>query len=97
MNEPIGPGTPPAKSNRPTVALIFGIIGIVCCPLCGPIAWVIGKQELDAIAAGRSAKEGEGLARAGMILGIIGTAFIALSLLWIFLWGGMAVLHGAFG
>ena len=81
-------------SNKPTISLILGILGIVCCGLLAPVAWVMGSQELKAIKAGTSAASGEGLAKAGMILGIIGTVLLLFGILWIFFAGGMAVFQG---
>lgn len=60
---------------------MLGIIGIVLCQLLGPIAWVMGNNELAAIDAGRRAPENRGTANAGRILGIIGTVLLALSIL----------------
>ena len=94
--QPTAPPPPvaPAKSNQPTLALVLGILSILCCGLLGPVAWYLGSQELKKIAAGASPAAGEGMAKAGMILGIIGTVLLVLSLLWIFFAGGMAVLQG---
>ncbi len=83
-----------ATSNRPVIALILGILGIICCGLLAPVAWYMGSQEVKAIAAGTAAASGEGLAKAGMILGIIGTILLVLTLLWVFFAGGMAVIQG---
>ena len=91
------PGVAQSSSNRGVFALVLGIVGIVCCPLTGPIAWILGKQELNAIAAGRAPAAGEGLAKAGMILGIIGTVLMGFAFLWIVFWGGLAVVQGALG
>lgn len=96
MSEPIS-GSGPATSNRPTIALILGILGIICCGLLAPVAWYIGSQELKSIAAGTAPAAGEGLAKAGMILGIIGTVLLLLTMLWIFFAGGMAVLQSLGG
>jgi len=52
----------------------------------------MGNQEVKAIKAGTSPVAGQGLATAGMILGIIGTVLLLLSLVWILFFGGMAVL-----
>lgn len=84
----------PKKSSQPTVALVLGVLSIVCCGLLGPVAWYIGDKELKAIAAGASDRSGEGLAKAGKILGIIGTVLLVLSLIWVVFAGGMAVLQG---
>ncbi|MEO8503316.1 MAG: DUF4190 domain-containing protein [Acidobacteriota bacterium] len=93
MNMPTSGAAPQATSSRSTTALVLGIIGILCCQLCGPFAWWIGKQELDAIRAGNVAASNEGMAKAGMILGIVGTVLLGLSCVWMF-FGGMAVLSG---
>jgi hypothetical protein len=83
-----------SASTNATVSLILGILGVICCGLMAPIAWYIATQELKAIQAGMSPAAGEGFAKAGMILGIVGTIILCLSLLWIFFMGGMAVLSG---
>jgi len=95
MNEPAVPVQ--SSSNRGTIALVLGIISIVCCAFLGPVAWILGKQELNAIAAGTAPASGEGVAKAGMILGIIGTVLIAFGFLWVVFWGGLAVVQGALG
>lgn len=84
-------------SNKPTISLILGILGIVCCGLLAPVAWVMGSSELKAIKAGTSPAAGEGLAKAGMILGIIGTVLLVLTFLWIFFAGGLAIVQGMMG
>lgn len=81
-------------SSQAVTALVLGIVGIVCCSLCAPVAWYMGGQELKAIQEGRSSFAGQGMAKAGQILGIVGTILMALTLLWVFFMGGMAVLQG---
>jgi hypothetical protein len=88
------PPAAPATSNRATTALILGIVGIVCCPLTAPFAWSMGNKELAAIAAGMAPASNEGLAKAGKICGIIGVVLLALQLVWIVGFGGMAVIGG---
>lgn len=85
---------PPKSSSQATTALVLGILGVVCCGLLAPIAWYMGNQEMKAIREGRSPAAGEGITKAAVILGIIGTVLLALSLCWIFFAGGMAVLSG---
>jgi len=82
----------PASSGRATTALVLGILGFLCCQLCAPFAWYIGSQELKAIRAGTSPVSGEGSAKAGYILGIIGTVLLLFVGLWFLFFGGMAVL-----
>ena len=88
------PGQPQSSSTQAVTALVLGILGVVCCALLAPIAWYLGNQEQKAIREGRSPAAGEGLAKAAVILGIIGTILLVLSLLWIFFMGGMAILQG---
>lgn len=82
-----------AKGNS-TLILVLGIVGLLCCNLLGPVVWYMGKQEMQGIAEGRIAAANEGTAKAGMILGMIGTALLVFSILWIFFFGGMALLGG---
>ncbi len=83
-----------SASTQAITSLILGILGVICCGLMAPIAWYLGSQELKAIQAGLSPAAGDGLARAGMILGIVGTVILGLQLIWVFFMGGMAVLSG---
>ncbi|HVT15822.1 MAG TPA: DUF4190 domain-containing protein [Thermoanaerobaculia bacterium] len=82
-----------SASTQAVIALILGILGVIpCCHIFAPVAWFLGATERTAIREGRSPKAGEGFATAGMILGIIGTCLLIFGLLWLFFWGGMAVL-----
>ena len=93
MSEPQIPPPPASKaSSRATTALILGIVSLVCCPLTEPFAWYMGIQEGKAIKAGQSSPAGQGLATVGMVLGILGTAYLVFVLLWVLFFGGMAVL-----
>ena len=83
---------PAATSSRPTTALVLGILGLICCQILGPVAWYLGSAELKAIKAGQSPAAGEGTAKAGMIIGIVGTVLLILTILWLFLLGGVAIL-----
>ena len=95
MSQPMTPSAP--KSSRATTSLVLGILGFLCCQLCAPFAWYMGKQELAAIRAGTSPAAGEGSAKAGMILGIIGTVLLILTLVWVFGFGGLAVIQAMRG
>lgn len=96
MTQPMGGGAPAVKADNKQAlwSLILGIVGIVCCNLAAPVALYLGRAEVKAVDAGLSAQENRGMALAGMILGIIGTVLLVLGLIWIFLFGGMAVISG---
>jgi len=74
------PSAPGGQEHpKGVVILILGIVSIVCCVICGPIAWVMGNT------ADREIKEGlyapTTLVTVGKVLGIIGTVFLAISVL----------------
>jgi uncharacterized membrane protein YjgN (DUF898 family) len=66
---------------KATTALILGILGIVVCGVIAPFAWRTGKRTVDEIDASHGQLGGRASAQAGYILGIIGTALLALALL----------------
>jgi hypothetical protein len=83
-----GPAPPPsgqwaappstAKADGAVAALVLGILGILICQLCAPIAWSLGRKAEQAVDASGGALAGRGEATAGKILGMIGTAFLVL-------------------
>ena len=76
------PPAPPGASSKAILALVLGILSLVCCGfVTGIPAIIIGKQEMNAIKEGRSNKEGHSLAQVGFILGIVGTALACVGLL----------------
>lgn len=64
--------------NRAAMILTFGILSMVMFGFCivslilGPIAWVMGGRDLEAIREGRMSRDGEGMIQAGRILGLVG-------------------------
>lgn len=58
--------------------LVLGILSLTICGIFGPIAWAMGRGELNRIMAGEASPQGRGLANAGMICGIVGTLVLAL-------------------
>ena len=84
--------TIPVRAHRGVMLLIFGILGLVCCFIFAILAWVMGSSDLKAMAEGKMDPTGEGLTKAGKILGIIGCAFGILGLCWMVFFGGVAAL-----
>ena len=60
--------------------LVLGILGLVCCAICAPIAWIMGKNDLAKIQAGQISKEAESTTKIGMILGMVGTILIIIGI-----------------
>ena len=57
--------------HRGTAVLVLGILGLVVCFICGIIAWVMGKSDLEAMDAGTMDPSGRGTTQAGKICGMI--------------------------
>jgi hypothetical protein len=87
-------GPPVAATSKGIAILVLGIVGLACCPLTAPVAWVLGRQELQAIRAGLAPPGNHALAQIGMVLGVLGTVLLAFGLLWVFAFGGLAALSG---
>lgn len=78
-----GRGTYGARQTEGTAvaSLVLGIAGIVVCPLiCSILAVIFGNQAQAKIRLD-PALEGEGMAKAGIILGWIGIGLAALGIL----------------
>lgn len=72
-----GPAQPSQVPNA-VAALVLGILSIVFCPLCGPVAWALGRNGEQAADAAGGTVGGRGLATAGKVLGMIGTLLLLL-------------------
>ena len=59
------------RPHRGGLILALGILGLVCCFICGIIAWVMGSNDLKEMAARRMDTSGQGLTQAGKICGMI--------------------------
>ena len=83
---PIGPSESqlppqsPPLPHRGTLILVLGILGIVCCFICGIIAWVMGNNDIREIDAGRMDPTGRGLTQAGKICGMVGVILAILGI-----------------
>jgi hypothetical protein len=74
-----------ATSGYAIASLVLGIAGVSVAPLVGSIlAVAFGKKAQDEIR--RGAADGEGLATAGIVLGWVGIALLAVAILPLLLW-----------
>lgn len=69
-------------NQKATIALILGILSVVCCPISGPFAIFVGRSAMSEIDASGGTQGGRGLGQAGFILGIIGCVFLLLGILY---------------
>jgi hypothetical protein len=100
------PSVPPGAGPMAILSLILGIVGVLgmlgsccCCfslplGLCSPVAWFLGAREKGAIRDGTAPQAGQGMANAGMILGIVGSALLILYVIGIIIWGIVAGFSG---
>ncbi len=75
--------------HRGTLILVLGVVGLVACPPVGIAAWIMGKNDLAAIRAGRMDPAGKDQTQIGYILGIVAAIIFALQL--VFLCGWLAL------
>jgi hypothetical protein len=66
--------------------LAFGILGLLVCLVFGIVAWVMGNGDLRAMAEGRMDPNGEGLTKAGKILGIVSVILTIIGIVVAILW-----------
>ena len=83
---PYGPQPPYGGQSAPThgsatTALVLGILSFVICGLLGIPAYIIGRRAEREVRASQGRLSGEGLAKAGWILGIVALALLALQII----------------
>lgn len=78
--QPYGPGySPPRRTNGTAIAaLVVSVASLVTCPLVGAVGIYLGNRAQQEIAA--RGEDGEGMARAGIIVGWVA---LGLTLLWV--------------
>jgi type II secretory pathway pseudopilin PulG len=97
----VQPGYPPYAFHPPapnhpqaTTAMVLGIVGLAGgFTLCGigflasPFAWALGRNAVKEIRASHGRLGGESAAKAGMVMGIIGTVLLFLAVVAIVIFG----------
>lgn len=68
----------PMQPHRGSTILVLGILSLVICAVCGPIAWAMANKDLAAMGSGLMDPSGMDQTKAGKICGIIGTVFLIL-------------------
>jgi hypothetical protein len=81
---PPAPGGPyyprPGEPHRGTLILVFGILGLLMCPIFGIAAWVMGRADMAKMDAGQMDPEGRSNTQAGVICGMIASVILVLQL-----------------
>jgi hypothetical protein len=78
-------GYPQPQADAPgaTTALVLGILGLVLCGVLAPFAWYYGNRALEEIELSGRTLGGHGNAKAGQIMGIIGTILLGVTLVFV--------------
>jgi len=70
------------NDSQATLALVLGILGVVCCQILAPVAIFIGNASRRRIQASGGTLGGAGMATAGFVLGIVGTVILVLGVVY---------------
>ena len=68
-------------AHRGGLVLTFGLLGIMLFAPLGIVAWILGSKDLNSMTRGDMDPAGEGMTRAGKVLGIIATVLMGVGLL----------------
>jgi hypothetical protein len=71
------------NNQNALVSMILGIVGFVTCGITGPFAIWLARKGKREIQASGGTQGGEGMATAGLILGIIDLFFLAAVILYV--------------
>lgn len=72
------------RSHRGSSILVYGILGLVVCPLLGVAAWRMGTDDLHEMEFGQMDPSGRDMTNAGRICGMVGTGILIFQLAIVF-------------
>jgi len=77
-----GAGAPAVTAGKATGALVCGIIGLFLCGIIlGPVAIYLGTQAKKEIRTSDGRLKGEGMATAGIVMGVIAVIGFVISII----------------
>jgi hypothetical protein len=80
-----GDGAPAVTASKATGALVCGIIGLLLCGIVlGPVAIYLGTQAKKEIRSSNGRLKGDGMATAGIVMGIIAVIGFVISIGYLF-------------
>lgn len=74
-------GAAPREHPQGTLILVLGILGLLCCGILAPVAWIMGNNAISEIDRDPAGYSNRGLVQAGRICGIVGTALWIIGLI----------------
>lgn len=79
---PTGGAQGPVGNNKKAIwALAIGIFGLLCCSPLGIVAIILGNSAKQEIAGSGGMQQGEGMAKAGFILGIVALVLLVVQII----------------
>lgn len=69
--------------QQSTLVMILGILSLVLCQVLGPVAWIMGNRVVREIDSAQGRLGGRSQAQAGRICGIIATALMIITILFV--------------
>jgi hypothetical protein len=81
------------EPHRGSLIMVLGILSLVIVPIIlGPIAWILGAEDLKKIRQGRMDPEGESMTNTGKVCGMVATivglsVLVVVFLVWLFCLG----------
>ena len=79
-----GAGAPAVTAGKATAALVCGIVGLLLCGVVlGPVAIYLGTQAKKEIRRSDGRLKGEGLATAGIVMGVIALIGFIISIFYL--------------
>ena len=78
-------GQPAPTHGSATTALVLGILSLVVCGFLGIPAYIVGKRAEREVKMSQGTLSGEGLAKAGWIMGLIAMILMVIAVLLIIL------------
>ena len=73
-------------AHRGVLILVLGLVSLSACAATGPFAWYLANQDIPKMKYGNMDPAGLTMAQAGKICGIIGTGFLALTVVYLGVW-----------
>lgn len=68
------------KPHRGNLLVVFGVLGLIVCPVFAVMTWIMAKADLLEMQMGSMDPEGESLTNIARILGIVGTLLAILTI-----------------
>jgi len=85
------------EPHRGALIMVLGILSLfVASFILGPMAWIMGTNDLKAMRAGRMDPEGESQTNTGRICGMISTIISIVALVILLVFGCLCVMGGMF-